>query len=317
MSFSQFFIQRPIFAAVLSLIILIGGAISLFQLPISEYPEVVPPTVVVRAQLPRRQPQGDRRNRRRPLEQAINGVENMIYMSSQSTADGKMTLTVTLALGTNLDTAQVQVQNRVTRTLPKLPEEVQRIGITVDKASPDLTMVVHLLSPDDRYDMLYLSNYALLNVKDELCASRWCRRRAALRSRRIFAARLARSHQGREPRPDARPTWCVRSASRTARLRAGSLGAPPSPGDNSFQLSINTQGRLVTEEEFSNIVIHVGDNGEITRLRDIARIELGSDQYALRSLLNNKPADRDPGLPAPGLQRHRHLRRRAWRRWRS
>lgn len=168
MNFSQFFIQRPIFAAVLSLLILIGGAISLFQLPISEYPEVVPPTVVVRANFPGANPKVIGETVASPLEQAITGVENMLYMSSQSTSDGKLTLTITFALGTDLDNAQVQVQNRVTRTEPKLPEEVTRLGITVDKASPDLTMVVHLTSPDNRYDMLYLSNYAVLNVKDEL-----------------------------------------------------------------------------------------------------------------------------------------------------
>ncbi|MCO3060342.1 efflux RND transporter permease subunit, partial [Pseudomonas aeruginosa] len=166
MNFSQFFIQRPIFAAVLSLLILIGGAISLFQLPISEYPEVVPPTVVVRANFPGANPKVIGETVASPLEQAITGVENMLYMSSQSTSDGKLTLTITFALGTDLD--KVQVQNRVTRTEPKLPEEVTRLGITVDKASPDLTMVVHLTSPDNRYDMLYLSNYAVLNVKDEL-----------------------------------------------------------------------------------------------------------------------------------------------------
>lgn len=168
MNFSQFFIQRPIFAAVLSLLILIGGAISLFQLPISEYPEVVPPTVVVRANFPGANPKVIGETVASPLEQAITGVENMLYMSSQSTSDGKLTLTITFALGIDLDNAQVQVQNRVTRTEPKLPEEVTRLGITVDKASPDLTMVVHLTSPDNRYDMLYLSNYAVLNVKDEL-----------------------------------------------------------------------------------------------------------------------------------------------------
>ncbi|OVZ67300.1 hypothetical protein CDO43_30775, partial [Pseudomonas aeruginosa] len=152
MNFSQFFIQRPIFAAVLSLLILIGGAISLFQLPISEYPEVVPPTVVVRANFPGANPKVIGETVASPLEQAITGVENMLYMSSQSTSDGKLTLTITFALGTDLDNAQVQVQNRVTRTEPKLPEEVTRLGITVDKASPDLTMVVHLTSPDNRYD---------------------------------------------------------------------------------------------------------------------------------------------------------------------
>uniref|UniRef100_UPI0025E051C1 efflux RND transporter permease subunit n=1 Tax=uncultured Nevskia sp. TaxID=228950 RepID=UPI0025E051C1 len=167
MNISQFFVNRPIFAAVLSLLILIGGALSLPNLPISEYPEVVPPTVVVRANYPGANPKVIGETVATPLEEQINGVEGMSYMSSQSTSDGALQLTITFALGTDLDKAQVQVQNRVSQALPKLPEEVQRLGVTTNKSSPGLTMVVHLLSPDDRYDMLYLSNYARLNIKDE------------------------------------------------------------------------------------------------------------------------------------------------------
>src|SRR5919109_4190340 len=168
MKFTHFFIQRPIFAGVLSLIIFIVGAISLRQLPVSEYPEVVPPTVVVRAVYPGPNPKPIAETVASPLEQAINGIENSLYMFSQSTADGVMTLTVTFKLGTDIDNAQVQVQNRVNQALPKLPEEVRRLGVTTLKASPDLTMVVHLFSPDGRYDEVYLRNYAVLQVKDEL-----------------------------------------------------------------------------------------------------------------------------------------------------
>ena len=168
MKFSHFFIERPIFAGVLSLIILIVGAISMFQLPVSEYPEVVPPTVVVRAVYPGANPKTIAETVASPLEQTINGIENSLYMFSQSTADGVMTLTVTFKLGTDLDIAQVQVQNLVNQALPKLPEEVRRLGVTTLKASPDLTMVVHLFSPDGRYDDVYLRNYAVLQVRDEL-----------------------------------------------------------------------------------------------------------------------------------------------------
>ncbi|QRK81997.1 efflux RND transporter permease subunit [Pseudomonas granadensis] len=299
MNFSQFFISRPIFAAVLSLLILIAGAISLFQLPISEYPEVVPPTVVVRANFPGANPKVIGETVAAPLEQAITGVENMLYMSSQSTADGKITLTITFALGTDLDNAQVQVQNRVTRTEPKLPEEVTRIGITVDKASPDLTMVVHLTSPDKRYDMLYLSNYAILNIKDELA------RLGGVGDVQLFGMGDYSLRVWLDPNKTASRNLIATDVVTAIReqnrqVAAGQLGAPPAPTAQSFQLSINTQGRLVTEEEFENIVIRAGDDGEITRLKDIARVELGSSQYALRSLLNNQPAVAIPIFQRPG-----------------
>ncbi len=299
MNFSQFFILRPIFAAVLSLLILIGGAISLFQLPISEYPEVVPPTVVVRANFPGANPKVIGETVASPLEQAIVGVEGMLYMSSQATNDGKLTLTITFALGTDLDNAQVQVQNRVTRTEPKLPEEVTRIGITVDKASPDLTMVVHLTSPDNRYDMLYLSNYAALNVKDELA------RLDGVGDVQLFGMGDYSLRVWLDPNKVASRNLTATDVVNAIReqnrqVAAGALGAPPSNAGNSFQLSINTQGRLVTEEEFENIIIRAGEDGEITRLKDIARVELGSSQYALRSLLNNQPAVAIPVFQRPG-----------------
>ena len=299
MNFSRFFIQRPIFAAVLSLIILIGGAISLFQLPISEYPEVVPPTVVVQANFPGANPKVIGETVASPLEQAIVGVEGMLYMSSQATADGKLKLTITFALGTDLDNAQVQVQNRVTRTMPTLPTEVQRLGVTVDKASPDLTMVVHLTSPDERYDMLYLSNYAALNVKDELA------RLDGIGDVQLFGMGDYSLRVWLDPNKVASRNLTATDVVNAIReqnrqVAAGALGAPPAPGATDFQLSINTQGRLVTEEEFENIIIRAGEDGSITRLRDVARIELGSSQYALRSLLNNQPAVAIPVFQRPG-----------------
>ena len=299
MNFSKFFISRPIFAAVLSLLILIAGAISLFQLPISEYPEVVPPTVVVHANFPGANPKVIGETVAAPLEQAITGVENMLYMSSQSTADGKLTLTITFALGTDLDNAQVQVQNRVTRTQPKLPEEVTRIGITVDKASPDLTMVVHITSPDQRYNMLYLSNYAILNIKDELA------RLGGVGDVQLFGMGDYSLRVWLDPNKTASRNLTATDVVTAIReqnrqVAAGALGAQPAPNDTSFQLSVNTQGRLVSEEEFENIVIRAGANGEITRLKDIARVELGSSQYALRSLIDNQPAVAIPIFQRPG-----------------
>src|ERR1700731_2734381 len=168
MNFSKFFIDRPIFAGVLSMLIFLGGLLSLPALPISEYPEVVPPTVVVRAQYPGANPKVIAETVATPIEEAVNGVEAMLYMSSQATTDGQMTLTVTFKLGTDPDKAQQLVQNRVTQAEPRLPNVVRQLGITTVKSSSDLTMVVHLLSPNNRYDMTYLRNYAVLNVKDRL-----------------------------------------------------------------------------------------------------------------------------------------------------
>src|SRR5215218_4664034 len=270
MKLSRFFIDRPIFAAVLSLIIFIVGAISMGRLPISEYPEVAPPTVVVRAFYPGSNPKVTAETVAAPLEQQLNGVEGMLYVFSQSTADGAMTLTVTFALGTDLDNAQVQVQNRVAQALPRLPAEVQRIGVTTEKSAPDLLMVVHLVSPEDRYDMLYLSNFAQLQVRDEL------RRIPGVGAVQVFGSgeysmrvwldpdRLASRHLTASD---------VVSAIReqNVQVAAGVLGAPPAPSDASFQLSINTRGRLTSESEFGNVIVRATDDGQITRLSDVAR----------------------------------------------
>src|SRR6187397_3547265 len=168
MNFSRFFIDRPIFAAVLSIIVFLVGAIAVWQLPISQYPEVVPPAVLVRAQYPGANPKVIAETVAMPLEESINGIENMLYMNSQATTDGRLTLTVTFRLGTDPDKAQQLVQNRVSQAEARLPEEVRRLGVTTVKSATDLTMVVHLLSPNGRYDTTYLRNYVLLNVKDRL-----------------------------------------------------------------------------------------------------------------------------------------------------
>jgi multidrug efflux pump len=299
MNFSQFFVRRPIFAAVLSAIIFIAGAISLRLLPISEYPEVVPPTVVVRATYPGANPQVIAETVAAPLEQAINGVERMLYTSSQSTTDGLMTLTVTFALGTDLDKAQVQVQNRVAQTLPKLPEVTQRLGVVTEKATPDLTMVVHLVSPGDRYDMLYLANYATLHVRDELA------RIEGVGEARVFGAGDYAMRVWLDPEKVASLNLTASDIVRSIReqnvqVAAGQLGAPPAPNAAEFQLLIDAQGRLVTEEEFQDIVVKAGDDGQITRLRDVARVELGASTYALRSLLDDEPAAAIPIYQRPG-----------------
>ncbi|WP_445773765.1 efflux RND transporter permease subunit [Shewanella sp.] len=298
MMLSQFFIKRPIFAAVLSLLFFIAGALAVWQLPITEYPEVVPPTVVVTANYPGANPKVIAETVASPLEQEINGVENMLYMSSQATSDGRMTLTVTFAIGTDVDLAQTQVQSRVERAKPRLPEEVQRLGVVTEKSSPDLTMVVHLTSPDNRYDMLYLSNYAVLKVKDELA------RIEGVGAVRVFGAGDYSMRVWLDPNKVAAiglsPSDVVAAIrEQNQQAAAGSLGAQPS-GESDFQLLINVKGRLANVEEFENIIVKVGSQGQITRLKDVARVELGASTYALRSMLDNKDAAALPVFQASG-----------------
>ncbi len=299
MKIAQFFVDRPILAGVLSVLIVIAGGIALFRLPISEYPEVVPPTVVVRASYPGANPKVIAETVATPLEEQINGVEGMLYTSSQSTSDGAMTLTVTFALGTDLDNAQVQVQNRVAQAQPRLPQEVQRLGVTTQKSSPDLTMVVHLTSPDQRYDMLYLSNYARLHIKDQLA------RLDGVGDVQIFGAGEYSMRVWLDPQRLAvrqLTTGDVVHAieEQNVAVAAGALNAPPGPNSAAFQLNINTQGRLINEEDFLNIIVRTDANGGVTHLRDVARVELGSNNYALRSLLNNQPAVALPIFARPG-----------------
>ncbi|HXM96894.1 MAG TPA: efflux RND transporter permease subunit [Candidatus Dormibacteraeota bacterium] len=300
MNISNFFIKRPIFAAVISIIIVVVGALAYFRLPLSEYPEVVPPTVVVRTAYPGANPTVIADTVAAPLEQQINGVEGMLYMFSQATADGVMTLTITFGLGTDLDKAQVQVQNRVSQALPRLPQEVQRLGVTTEKTSPDLLMVVHLISPDNRYDMLYLANLAILQVKDELG------RLPGVGNVQVFGAGDFSMRVWLNPNKLASHNLTATDVVQAIReqnvqVAAGVLGAPPTnSGSTAFQLLVNTQGRLKTEEEFGNIIVRAAKSGQITRVRDVARVELGSSTYALRSLLNNKPAAALPISQRPG-----------------
>jgi multidrug efflux pump len=299
MKFSEFFISRPIFAGVLSALIFLAGLISLPLLPISEYPDVVPPTVVVKASYPGANPKVIADTVASPLEQSINGVEGMMYQSSQATADGVMTLTITFALSTDIDKAQVQVQNRVAQALPKLPDVVQRLGVTTNKASPDLTMVVHLVSPDNRYDTLYLSNYALLRVKDELA------RLDGVGDVQVFGAGQYSMRVWLDPEKIASRNLTADDVVKAIReqnvqVAAGQLGAPPLPSATDFQVAINTKGRLTSEDDFRNIVIKTGAGGQVTRLKDVARIELGADTYALRALLDNKAAAAIPIFQRPG-----------------
>ena len=299
MNLSRFFIDRPIFAGVLSILIFVAGLLALRVMPISEYPEVVPPSVVVRANYPGANPKVIAETVATPIEEAINGVEGMLYMSSQATTDGLMSLTVTFRLGMDPDKAQQLVQNRASQAEPRLPEEVRRLGITTIKSSPDLTMVVHLLSPNDRYDMTYLRNYALLNVKDRLA------RIEGVGQVQLFGAGDYSMRVWLDPQKIAERGLSASDVVREIRAQnvqaaAGVVGASPGVPGLDLQLSVNAQGRLQSEEEFGEIVVKTGSNGDVTRLRDIARIELGASEYALRSLLDNKSAVAVPIFQAPG-----------------
>ncbi|WP_159591307.1 efflux RND transporter permease subunit [Chelativorans xinjiangense] len=289
MNISRFFVDRPVFAGVLSVLILVAGLLGLRALPISEYPEVVPPAIVVRAQYPGANPKVIAETVATPIEEAINGVEDMLYMSSQGTTDGLMTLTVTFKLGTDPDKAQQLVQNRVAQAEPRLPEEVRRLGITTVKSSPDLTMVVHLLSPNDRYDITYLRNYAVLKVKDRLA------RIEGVGDVQVFGSGDYSMRVWLDPQKVAARDMSASDVVQAIREQniqaaAGVVGASPSVPGLDLQLSVNAQGRLQSTEEFGNIIIKTGADGAITRLRDVARIELGAAEYALRSLLDNKSA---------------------------
>jgi multidrug efflux pump len=298
MNLSRFFIDRPIFAGVLSVLIFLGGLIALRFLPVSEYPEVVPPSIVVRANYPGANPRVIAETVATPLEEAINGVEGMLYMGSQATTDGRMTLTVTFKLGTDPDLAQQKVQNRVAQAEPRLPEEVRRLGVTTVKSAVDLTMVVHLVSPNERYDMTYLRNYALLNVRDRLA------RIEGVGQVLLFGSGDYSMRVWLDPRKVAERGLSAGDVVRAIRgenvqAAAGVVGASPGAEKVDLQLSINAQGRLQSEEEFGDIIVKTEANGAVTRLRDIARIELGAAEYALRSLLDNKPAVAVPIFAAP------------------
>ncbi len=298
MNISRFFIDRPIFAGVLSVIVFLAGFISLFQLPVSEYPEVVPPSVVVRAQYPGANPKVIAETVASPLEEQINGVEDMLYMQSQANSDGNMALTVTFKLGTDPDKATQLVQNRVAQALPRLPQDVQRLGVTTVKSSPTLTMVVHLRSPDDRYDMTYLRNYAVLNVRDRLA------RISGVGEVLLWGSGDYAMRVWLDPHKVAERGMTANDVVNAIRdqnvqVAAGVIGASPSVPDAPLQLSVNAQGRLKSVEEFQDIVLKT-DGGAVTYLRDVARVELAASQYGLRSLLDNQPAVAIAINQAPG-----------------
>ena len=299
MNISRFLVDRPVFAAVLSILIVVAGLIGLRSLPISEYPEVVPPSIVVRATYPGANPTVISETVATPLEEQINGVEDMLYMSSQATSDGVLTVTVTFKLGTDPDKAQQLVQNRVAQAEPRLPAEVRALGLTTVKSSPDFIMVVNLVSEDDGYDITYLRNYATLNIRDRLA------RIEGVGQVQVFGAGDYSMRVWLDPQKAAEHGLAASDISNSIQAQnvqaaAGIIGASPSVPQTGLQLNVNAQGRLSTAEEFGNIIVKSGENGEITRLSDVARIELGAADYTLRSLLDGQPAVAIAVLQAPG-----------------
>src|SRR6202158_5599079 len=299
MNISSFFIERPIFATGLAIIITAAGLLAIPSLPITEYPEIVPPSVVVSSEYLWASPKTIAETVITPLEQQINGVENAIYTNSSSTPDGNFTITVTFRLGTDLDIAQVQTQNRVSQAETRLPEVVRQLGLVTQKRSPDLTMVVFLKSTDGRYDSLYLRNYALIQIRDVLA------RLPGMGDVRVFGSGDYAMRLWLDPGKIAARNMDVDEVLTAVReqnvqVAAGQIGGQPSLPGIEFQYIVNSQGRLQTEQEFENIVIKNGANGETTYLRDVARLELGPDTYALRGMLDGGPGVAIPVFQLPG-----------------
>ncbi|CAI8710440.1 efflux RND transporter permease subunit [Pseudomonas chlororaphis] len=289
MNFSRFFIDRPIFAGALSTLILLAGIISLFRLPVSEYPDVVPPLIVVNAQYPGANPAVVAQTVAAPLEEQINGVEDMLYMQSQANSDGNLTLSVTFKVGTDPDKAQQLVQNRVSQALPRLPEDVRRLGVVTMKSSSTQTLAIHLVSPDDQYNATYLRNYGILNIKNQL------ERIPGVGEVRIwgggdYAMRIWLDPQKVAQRGLSANDVVAAIREQNVQVAAGVIGGQPMRTDVAQQLSVNTQGRLKSEKEFGDIILKSSAGGAVTFLRDVARVELAASDYGLRSLVDGKPA---------------------------
>jgi multidrug efflux pump subunit AcrB len=275
MRLSRFFITRPIFAAVTAILITVMGAIAYFALPVSQYPDIVPPTVTVNATYPGADAETVASTVAAPIEQEINGVDNMLYMSSQSTGDGNVTITVTFKQGTDLNAAQVLVQNRVAIATPRLPEEVQRLGVVTRKTSPDFLMVVNLVSPNNTLSRDYMSNYALSQVRDRIA------RLDGVGDVRLFGARDYAMRVWIDPNRAAALDLTAGEIvdalrAQNVQVAAGTLGQPPYAGGNAFQLNVETQGRLTDPQQFANVVIRTDADGRQVRVSDVGRVELGA-----------------------------------------
>ncbi len=279
MGFSKFFINRPKFAFVISIVITLAGLLALLSLPVAQFPEITPPTVSVSTQYTGASAEVVEQTVAAPIEQEVNGVEGMIYMSSKSDNDGRYSLTVTFEIGTDADMAQVKVQNRVSQALPKLPEEVRRQGVKTEKQSTNMLLIVNISSPEQTLDALYLNNYATINVKDslgrvdgvgkaEIIGVMDYGMRFWLKPDRMTALNVSVSERQQAV------------AQQNVQVPAGQIGAPPAPTDQQFQYTVTTKGRLSEVDEFANIIIRIESDGSAIRVKDVARVELGAQAYS-------------------------------------
>ncbi|MGE3145647.1 MAG: efflux RND transporter permease subunit, partial [Pseudorhodoplanes sp.] len=296
MKISHFFIDRPIFAAVVSIVFVILGGVAFLRLPIAQYPEIAPPQVQITGQFPGASAETVAETVVAPIEQQVNGVERMLYIASNSTADGRFSISVTFDIGTNLDFAQVQVQNRVATATPRLPTQVQQIGVTVAKASPDILMVVNLFSPGQARDTLFMTNYANLQVKDVLS------RIDGVGSITVFGARDYAMQVWLDPTRLQTLDLTAMDVTRALQgqniqVASGVLNSPPVPKQLSFQVAVQTLGRLSDPAEFENVVIKQTADA-VVRLKDVARVEIAAQDYSSASFLN-----RDPSVAVAVFQR--------------
>jgi hydrophobe/amphiphile efflux-1 (HAE1) family protein len=289
MKISRFFIDRPIFAAVISILITLIGGVAYFSLPVAQYPDIAPPSIQVTAQYPGASAEIVSQTVATPIEQEVNGVDDMIYMTSQSTSDGSMALKVTFKLGTDLDIAQVLVQNRVAIATPRLPEQVRALGVQVVKQSPDLMMVIHLSSPDDSRNLLYISNYATLHVKDVLARVDGVGN-VVIFGARDYAMRVWLNPEKLAIRDLTAGDVMGALRGKNVQVAAGVINQPPVPQPGAFQLNVETQGRLTTPEAFGNIIVKSDGDGRVVRVRDIARVELGAADYNRNGYLDERVA---------------------------